>query len=99
MSVHPRLPLMLAGLLLGSAAIQSAGGADDPTELVLPQMKRQFQGDVRASEVRMLECIVRGERYKPNDRGGPSIRADRLAWICTTPQAAALVTYKGVRLE
>jgi hypothetical protein len=89
--------LVLATLAGYPGADGPPGVVDDPVEFVSQRARKRF-ADLRPSELHMFECVVRGETYRPGN-GDPHIRAERLAWICTSPQVVPLVPYRGVRLE
>ena len=81
----------------------------DRAEQLLSLAQQQF-GTLTAAEDKLFRAVARGEpadfragseeEDNPlNAQGWPvgrALPADRIAWLCTDPQARALVTYRGV---
>jgi len=58
----------------------------------------RFVDNISPAEKKLFEATEKGERAACGGDSGEKgvIRSDRLSWLCTDPDAAARVTYRGV---
>jgi hypothetical protein len=80
---------------VATTAIDTTIENSSETEL-LELAKKRFNNDIRPAEDTLFRASSNG-RVAYCDNG--SIRADCLVWLCTDKKAAALVTFRGVRVS
>jgi hypothetical protein len=96
-------------ILALSAPPETDQKPDRATRLV--ELARQQFGELTPAETKMLEAVATGivaECAKEGEDTDPAnaaswgddrvIHADRIAWLCTDPEASACVSYHGVQV-
>ncbi len=91
----------------------SAEGASDKASKLLELARERF-GSISKAEEKLFRKVVNGEladcsdrleenndpnRAKDWDKKKRAIRAECVTWLCTEPEASALVTHKGIRVK
>ena len=88
---------VLAVIVAGSSA--PAADEDNPARLILAEAAKRPGEPPTEAEKNLLECVARGDWYRPEPARSVTIRADWIAWVCTAPKVAPLVTHRGVLIE
>ena len=92
--------------------IGRAKGASDNASKLLDLARKKFD-TLTEAEKKLFQAVVNGELAdfsdsldKNNDPNGAEkwcddrvLKADRIAWLCTDPEASAMVTHKGIRVK
>ncbi len=82
-------------LLLG---VPPTGAATD----IMTEARRRYGDSLTPADITFFDCTARGE-IAPGPAGtwgaDGTLGADRIAWVCTDPRVATLVTHKGVRVR
>ena len=99
---RPRLILLV--ILFGAIAHGPSMAATDTEEaegLIQAEARKRFGEPLSEVQKALLKCVVEGSLYNPAPVGDKksTIKADWIAWVCTSPKALPLVTRKGVLIE
>ena len=100
------------GVLLMHGSIDEAEGATDNASKVVNLAREKF-GTLSHAEEKLFEAAANGkvadysaDSKEDNDPAGAkkwgderTLKADRIAWLCTDPQASALVSYRGIQVK
>ncbi len=92
--------------------IGRAEGASDNASKLLVLARKKF-GTLSETEEKLFRAVTNGKianysdaSEKNNDPNGAEkwgdermLKADRIAWLCTDPEASAMVTHKGIRVK
>jgi hypothetical protein len=111
-SERTNIAACLGLVLLILLPIGRAKGASDNASKLLDLARKKF-GALTETEKILFQAVVNGELAdfsdsldKNNDPNGAEkwgdervLKADRIAWLCTDPEASDMVTHKGIRVK
>jgi sRNA-binding regulator protein Hfq len=85
-------------LIVAMAASASTTTAESPPQIPLPKLVTDRFGKLSLAEERLVNAATTGETADCTNLSGDDqkIRGDLLSWLCTNPQAAAQLTFRGV---